>query len=187
MNLLFTDYETTGLDPNVHEIIEMGSVLCDADTLEIISEFSEKVRPLRPELASPMALAVNGYNELGWANADSLLEVLVRWEHIANQAVFVASPVTFDYGFYQAALEKTGRKSNMNYHRLDVGSMAFPLIQPYQLSLEKLCLVLGIQPEPAPHRAINGAMREYLVVKTLRMMAQEGKNIINPECFLEAA
>lgn len=185
MNLLFTDFETSGLDPDVHEILDAGLILCDIDTMEILEQVSVKVKPEHLEISpDKTALAINGYNEAEWAEAGTLDEALELIQPITANAVFIAQNVYFDYMFYRAALKKTGRKNLLHYHRLDVGSMAFPLIQPYQMSLDKLCLILGIQPEPAPHRAINGAMREYNVVCKLRDMAKKGESFITePQKF----
>lgn len=190
MNLLITDFETTGLDPLVHEIVDIGAILCDAESLDICAEFQCRVKPEHPELCSTIAAAVNGYNEKDWVNAVNLDEAFNGFRTIASQAVFTAHNVCFDYGFYTAALRKLNLKCNMNYHRLDVGSMGFPLIQPYLLSLDKIRLVLGINPEPAPHTGIQGARAEYEVLKRFREMAARGIHLIEPEIrarFMEAA
>ena len=43
--LIITDFETTGLLANVHEIIEIGAICCDAESLEILWEFETKIKP----------------------------------------------------------------------------------------------------------------------------------------------
>ena len=72
-NLAFIDTETTGLDPNKHEIIELAVVIArqvpregKGPSLEIIEECEWKIKPQRIELAEEAALRVNGYNEVDW-------------------------------------------------------------------------------------------------------------------------
>jgi DNA polymerase III alpha subunit (gram-positive type) len=187
MNLLFVDFETTGLDPEIHEIIDIGCILCDAETMEVIAELDCPVKPEHIETATPIALAVNGYKAADWKEACSLAAGYEAFQKLSIGAVFTAQNVCFDYGFHLAALKKLGLKENMNYHRLDVGSMAFPLIQPYVLSLDKLRLVLSMQPEPAPHRGIHGARAEYELVLKLRRMAEAGTKLIDSSCMLSTA
>ena len=40
--LIITDFKTTGLLTNVHEIIEIGAICCDAESLEILWEIRDE-------------------------------------------------------------------------------------------------------------------------------------------------
>ena len=42
--LVITDLETTGLDPLIHEVIDIGAVRVDQASLEIEATFSAKIR-----------------------------------------------------------------------------------------------------------------------------------------------
>ena len=68
-NIAIVDLETTGLDEQLHEIIEVGMVVVNQKTLEIIDTLDMKVRPTHPETASAKALEVNGYNEEDWIDS----------------------------------------------------------------------------------------------------------------------
>jgi oligoribonuclease (3'-5' exoribonuclease) len=67
-----TDVETKGLEPDIHEIIEIGLILVDQPSLTILDMLDVKVRPEHIERASEAALALNGYNQQEWRSAVSL-------------------------------------------------------------------------------------------------------------------
>lgn len=53
------DLETTGLLAGVHEIGELTILLHD-DKFKPLDKFTTHIKPMRPELADPQALAING-------------------------------------------------------------------------------------------------------------------------------
>ena len=65
-DLVFIDTETTGLDPSIHELIEIGFVRVKQDwngekpTFEIIEEWDQKIRPEHIKTADPTSLKING-------------------------------------------------------------------------------------------------------------------------------
>ena len=66
--LAFIDTETTGLNPDVHEIIELALIVCKqisvpgrGPKIEIIKEYEWKIKPARIDLAQEDALRINGY------------------------------------------------------------------------------------------------------------------------------
>ncbi len=69
--IAMTDLETSGDVPGVHEILEIGLVLFDPQTFEIIDSYNRKVKPERIENAVQAALDYNGYSEKDWADAVS--------------------------------------------------------------------------------------------------------------------
>ncbi|MDO8660072.1 MAG: exonuclease domain-containing protein, partial [Candidatus Parcubacteria bacterium] len=70
-NFIFIDIETTGLVVTKHEIVEIGCVVTNPD-LEIVEEFSLKIKPEHIENADPVALKINHYNEVDWEKAMTL-------------------------------------------------------------------------------------------------------------------
>ena len=169
--LAITDVETTGLDPELHEIVELGVVVVDQKTFRILSIFNTKVTPGHIETASPKALRINGYREEDWEDAWSLDTAMGRYAEETKGAVFCAHNVTFDWSFISRAFAKTRVECKMDYHRIDLLTLAWWVLRERGLkkfSLRDIAGFLGISPEPMPHRAIHGAMLAYLVLKKLK-------------------
>ncbi|MEK7587031.1 MAG: 3'-5' exonuclease [Patescibacteria group bacterium] len=163
-NLAFIDLETTGLDPMVHEIIEIGGIVARQISragrgakLEIVEEFEFKIKPEHLELAEPEALRINGYNEMEWLFAPDLKKVLETVSGKLKDSVMVAQNVTFDWSFLNQAFKKTGLKNPMHYHKLDLISLAFAKLYDNErlerFSLQALSEHFGIKNEKA-HTAL---------------------------------
>jgi DNA polymerase-3 subunit epsilon len=67
--LLFIDTETTGLDADRHEVIEVAYLLFDVSTKKILDRWSAKIIPQDLHTANPIALKINGYTEEKWKDA----------------------------------------------------------------------------------------------------------------------
>ncbi|MDE1970128.1 MAG: 3'-5' exonuclease [Patescibacteria group bacterium] len=169
--LAITDVETTGLDAHIHEIIELGLLLVDQKTLEIVDEYEAKIKPIRLDVMNPQSLEVNGYNETDWQNAPSLQSVMDIYATKTQHALFVAHNVTFDWSFIDEAFKRTGAKNRMDYHRIDLLTIAWSRVNQFhgltKLSLDALCEYFDIPKEPRPHRAINGVRNELAVLQKL--------------------
>jgi DNA polymerase III subunit epsilon len=170
--LAFIDVETTGTDPNVHEIIEIAAIIVRLkdDTLTITDQIDLKVQPKHIESADPVALRVNGYNEADWLFAVSLEEAMKSFAQKVEGAVFVAHNVIFDHAFVSAAFERTGVENTMHYHKLDTISMAFGVLHNSddmsKLSLRALCQHFEIENKDA-HSAYADAYATYELFKKL--------------------
>lgn len=183
--LAITDYETTGLDPDVHEIIEIGLVVVDQATLKMISELDLKVKPTRIETASPKALEINGYTEEDWRGACSLHEAMQQFASHVGGAMLLAHNMGFEWSFTRAAFKATGITDPMDYHRCDTLTNALESLRHSGLekfNLVKVAEFLGIEPEPMPHRAINGARQATDVYRKLREL---NRRLWNPEVLAQ--
>ena len=182
-NLVFIDLETTGLDPGVHEIIEIGGMVARqvprvsvsagvkrGAELEIIEEFEFKIKPEHLELAEPEALRINGYNDAEWLFAPDLKKVLETISSKIKDAVMVAQNVTFDWSFLNQAFKKTGIKNPMHYHKLDLISLAFAKLYDNErlqrFSLQALAEHFGIKNERA-HTALADVRATVEIYKKL--------------------
>ncbi len=170
--LAFIDIETTGLDHNSAEIIELGVVIArlkDGE-LTVIDELDLKITPKHIETAEPAALRVNGYNEADWIFAVSIEDALRTFVQKTRGAVFVAHNVTFDYGFIDANLKRYNIEHDMHYHKLDTISLAFGVLHNNddigKLSLRALCEKYEIDNKKA-HSAFADAYALYEVFKKL--------------------
>ncbi len=131
-NLAFIDVETTGLDADIHEIIELGAVIVAQNGVEkgmpsftVLSEIDLKIKPDHILNADRVALRVNGYDEAGWVFAHTLAQAMKELSVKAKDAIMVAHNVPFDLSFIEKAFKKTGIKNTMHYHKLDTISIAF--------------------------------------------------------------
>lgn len=168
-----TDTELTGLDPDIHEIIEIGLVLIDPITFDPMERYSTKVIPEHIETASPEALKINGYNEKEWHDAVPLREALEIYSDITAGGVFLAHNMAADWAFMRAGFKKTGVPDRLDYHRIDLFSTAFALLRDSKLTEFKLVMLaehLGIEEEPLPHRAMGGAECAYQIYRRLMQM-----------------
>lgn len=168
--LAITDLEMTGLDSTKHEIVEMGLVVVDQKTWEVTDTLDLKVKPDHLETADPEALVVNGYRTEDWQDAVDLKTAVEQYVAKTKNAVFCAYNITFDWAFLEAAFKKTGIKDTMDYHRIDIPSIAWAKMQgkgASQVRLSSMARYFGIPEEPKVHRAINGAMLAYEVLKRL--------------------
>lgn len=64
--LVITDLETTGLNPKVHEITEIGLIVVEQKSLNILDIFEHKIKTVHIETAIEFALKHSGYNEKDW-------------------------------------------------------------------------------------------------------------------------
>jgi DNA polymerase III alpha subunit (gram-positive type) len=170
-NISMIDVETTGLDSQKHEIIEIGLVVFESESpFKVLNTFNTKVKPEHPETGSSMAFQVNGYTEKEWADAPSLYSALGEMEEMCKGSTMLAYNVSFDWSFLQEAYKKTKQRSPFDYHRLDLFTVAWMNIPHEEIAnwkLKTVCEKLGIAPEPEIHRAINGAKAGYDVYRSI--------------------
>ena len=168
-NISIIDVETTGLDAQKHEIIEIGLVVFESESpFKILNTFNTKVKPEHPESGSAAAFAVNGYKEEEWKDAPTLRQALGDLEEMAKGSTIMSYGICFDWSFLQEAYKKTKMRCPFDYHRLDLFTVAWMNIPHEEMSswrLSSVCEKLGIAPEPAIHRAINGATCGYDVYR----------------------
>lgn len=170
MKIALIDLETSGLDPQLHEILEIGCLVIDSDTFEIIDQYETKVRPEHIDTAHPKALEVNGYNEADWVGAETLENAIGQLSFKIKDTTMMAFNISFDWSFLQAAFRKTNTIDPMSHHRLDLLTLAWskiPRSKVSNYSLKTVCAYLHIPPEPKVHRAMNGTMAAHEVYKKL--------------------
>jgi DNA polymerase III alpha subunit (gram-positive type) len=170
MKIAITDVETTGLDSDINEIIEIGLVIFDDQTFEILDTLDVKVKPEHPEIFDPGAKQINGYDEKDWQEAMSLEQAIKIYADKTAGTMFCAHNMVFDHTFITKALNKFNLVNNFDWHMVDIFTLAWAKIPHDKMtkwSLKTICEYLEIPPEPTVHRGINGAMVEFEVYKKL--------------------
>ncbi|KKR43245.1 MAG: Exonuclease RNase T and DNA polymerase III [Parcubacteria group bacterium GW2011_GWF1_40_6] len=170
-NFAFIDIETTGLNLEKNEVIEIGCVLA-TPLLEVIEEFELKIKPEHIENADPVALKVNHYNEKDWENSYGLEEAMKIFSEKVKDCIMVGHNVAFDAGFLEYAFNKMKIMNTMHYHKLDTVSIAWAKLHREpdldHFSLRELCERFDIKNERA-HSALPDVRATYLLYK--KMMA----------------
>jgi DNA polymerase III alpha subunit (gram-positive type) len=155
-NLAFIDTETTGTDPDRHEIIELAVIIArqvprpgKGPSLEIIEECEWKIKPQHLDRAEDAALRVNGYNEVDWMFALDRKKVMEEFAKKTQSCSFVSHNLVFDYAFIQKAFEETQVENRMHYAKMDTISIAFARLydapQADKFSLRALCELLKVE------------------------------------------
>jgi|SRR3990172_4717316 len=185
--LAFIDIETTGLDMEKHEIIQLGVILVEQSwparqslgvgggkdgkpAYEILDELELKIKPERLHLADKVALKINGYNEADWALAYNLKEAMAIFSEKTKDAIMVAHNVAFDFCFLTKAFSVTGVENKMHFHKLDTISIAFAKLHLKEgvdrFSLQFLCDHFGIENKNA-HTALSDCRATFELYKKL--------------------
>lgn len=176
-NLAFIDIETTGLNPDRHEIIELAGIIVrqipqmgKGAKVEAVEEFEIKIKPEHLETAEPEALRINGYNDADWLFATDLTSAMKLVAGKTKDCVLVGLNIAFDASFLDHAFRKTGVKNEMHFHRIEVMSMAFaklydsPLAERF--SLKALAEYFKIENAKA-HTALSDIRTTFEVYKKL--------------------
>ena len=122
----FLDCEFGGLDPELHDITEIGVVMTDY-RLQELSTAEWKVRP-RPERVSDEAAKIFGYDEAVWAEAPGVRQVLTELSEMMP-ADFTIVPagqnVRMDVTFLELGYKKCGIPYPFDYHVIDLATLFY--------------------------------------------------------------
>ncbi len=142
------DLETTGLDPALDQVIEIGAVRFDADGVR--ERYEELVRPGR-QVPSEV-LALTGIDPAALALGTEPGLALERLRSFLAGRIPVAHGGGFDLSF----LRQNGAWPNEQevLDTLDVGRILLPAAASH--SLPRLAAELGLD-QPRPHRALDDA------------------------------
>lgn len=168
--LVFVDLETTGLNPDVHEITEIGCLVVSGKTFEIELVYEEKVKPVNIEKASREALEIYHYSEKKWKGAKPLKKVLEKIASIAPGGLITGWNVSFDWWFLDKAFRKFKMEPDFDHHRIDVMSIAYAKLyskkKVERLGLRKIAPYFGIS-LPETHGAMVDIRTTYEIFKKL--------------------
>lgn len=173
MRLILLDTETNGLDPFIHNVIEIAIKIVDAVTGDVIDEYESKVRLTEDEWGKSQksSLHINGFKFEMIKDAPSLdevrnsiMEFFKKNSLKRGKSVFLCQNPSFDRVFFSKVIPTSEQELRMYpYHWLDLASMFWALSLkknklPWDvgLSKNKIATHLNIEEEGIPHKAMNG-------------------------------
>jgi hypothetical protein len=174
--LFIVDVETTGLDPAIHDMIDLGVIYADLDGREL-ERFFVRIMPAHPERLDPGAARVNGFTVQRWRELGAVEEAEAARRFLAFHSevvrrhgggdgqprtwLFTAYNAWFDRSFLDALLQPNGSsiRQLFSYFQLDLPSLAWGAGAPQLLNRE-VAAALGLDDEtrnPADHTGLTGA------------------------------
>ena len=180
--LAIIDVETTGLDPQYHEMIDLGAIYTTPDGEEL-GRFFVRIHPTYPARASSVARSINGYDEERWERLGALPPdqafdqfMVFHEQHAADRRfLLTAYNASFDRNFLQAFLQRHNQAfSNLYaYFVLDLPSMAWGLGVD-ALGGAEVAEAFGLPPEtsdPMKHTGLSGAEWNLALYRAMRARA----------------
>jgi DNA polymerase III epsilon subunit-like protein len=160
MHMIFLDTETTGLDPDVHEVWEIAYARIDGDV-------HTATVPHFGFTADPQALAMNGYHDNAIPSAPPDFDAEVIRELSGN--ILVCANPPFDRAF----LRRRWGFEPWHYRSIDVESMAYSVLhyeQPKGMKdIAEDLRGLGYQIAQPGHRAWSDVVALRDCYKALRV------------------
>lgn len=126
-DLLLIDLESTGLDVDRHEIIQIAAVLLDRKTLKEKEVFSSFVKPSAWQWRDRKSMTVNKISFDRVKDAPVLKLVLQQFNKLFNPKEVILSYYggPLDMDFLRVAYKKARIKWQFNYHYLNLWSVFY--------------------------------------------------------------
>ena len=146
----FIDTETTGLDPKVHEIIEIAYIV-ESPEGELLASFETKFKPQNLDVADPKALEINGYDHHPeeWESAPVLdrQHAEVMYDALKD-CIMVGHNPGFDVAFLREGMKRAGMDVPWYFgkHIIDTVTLAYVQLVPCglkYLSMDAIRRFLG--------------------------------------------
>ncbi len=167
----FLDCEFGGLDPELHDLTEVGVIVTDYRLVEL-AEAEWRVKA-RPERITPAAAAIFGYDEKLWAVAPPVRQVLEEVVAMLPKGMTVVPAgqnVRMDVLFLERAFRNCKIEYPFDYHVIDLATLfySWSLVAGETvpaLSLRQAAVTAGLLDGSTPHRALADAR---LTLETFR-------------------
>lgn len=155
MNRAFLDVETTGLNPDVHEIIEVAIIFDDREN------YHRFIRPKRIDLADPVALRINRFDQRAKEWNDSITHEQLAFDLacLLNNRIIIGHNPFFDMSFIEELLAQHGERLQSRSVIIDTITLAHEHLAPCgikRLSLDSIRSFLGWSTEQS-HTALKDA------------------------------
>ncbi len=167
----FLDCEFGGLDPELHDITEIGVILTDYRLVECATR-EWKVRA-RPDRITPEAAEMSGYDPVLWESAVSVRQALTELSEMlprGMKTVPAGQNVRMDVQFLERAFKNCEIPNPFDYHVIDLASLYYvwSLVNGEEasaLSLRQAATTAGLVEGAVAHRALADAR---LTLETFR-------------------
>lgn len=177
-DLLLVDLETTGLDSDRHEIIQIAAVLLDKKTLKEKKVFSSYIRPRNWKRRDLASMKVNKISLSQVKNAPGLKEVLKKFKRIFGKNIILSYYVgVLDINFLLESFTKSRLLYPFDYHTFNIWGLFFSfLAKKNQLKskkdfagfgLESLIKYFKIKPKGNLHNALTDARVEAEILRKI--------------------
>jgi DNA polymerase III epsilon subunit-like protein len=159
----FLDCEFGGLDPQLHDITEVGMIVTDYRLAEL-GEGEWKISA-RADRISEEAARISGYDPEAWKGAPGIREVLTAIADLmpAGKTVVPAGQnVRMDVQFLELAYKNCGIPYPFDYHVIDLATLfySWSLVAGETvpaLSLRQAAVTAGLTEGQVAHRAMADA------------------------------
>ncbi|MDO5717102.1 MAG: PolC-type DNA polymerase III, partial [Tissierellia bacterium] len=165
------DIESTGLDPHLDEVIEIGAVKIKEG--QIVDTFSQLYKATKP--LSPFITNLTKITDDMIKNESYFMDSIEEFSNFIGDAVLVAHNADFDIGFLkQKFKQKNKRLSNAYLDTLKLSRYVLTDLKRFRLNL--VCERLGI-PLDQHHRAIFDAKATAQVFLELTKLLKKNGEI----------
>ena len=185
-DIIVIDFETNGLDRVTSEFHELGSVLIDGKTFEIIDEFETQVKIYHPERSSKQAFSLS----------DITLDMVMQRNKTCEEGIkefhehyfgnnkrdiksvhFASWNITFDWMFMLRGYRKVGMNDvlyEFDHHQIDLWTM-YDIYRKllgktdYLYGVQQALRELGFEKEANSysHRALDDCKKEAMVLQSV--------------------
>lgn len=174
MILTVLDTETTGLDADIHEIIQIATisyvVSADGDRY-VTRKYEKKINPERLHTASEKALEINGFTLEEWKGSPNALEVMPEIKDIVEKSdILVGQNLIFDLNFINEICHRNNIEPPSFPPYIDTKSIADRLVRAHWLQrsgMDYLVEHYKVQVEGRAHTALVDCERTMLVFDEL--------------------
>lgn len=181
---IFLDTETNGLNPKIHEVLEIALQIVDLLNGKKKASFQTIVKLSKEkwDQSDKESLRVNGFS---WEEvsqgmslsqtSEEIVNLFSSWDIRRKKAVFICQNPSFDRSFF-AHLVDPDKQEHLQwpYHWLDLASMYWAIAMTHSkqgksplpweggYSKDQIAATYHLPSEAKPHRAMNGV--EHLIL-----------------------
>ena len=161
--LAFVDVETTGLNAQLHEIIEISIIkVCP---IHGTTNYTSKIKPVYIEHAENKALEINGYNPKDWRQAPDAEMVMSKVSDMLAGCILVGHNISFDEEFIFETCFRHGIKTRYDRRMIDTVTLALEHLHNLEsVSMDSIREYFGWVPG---HRARIDVLQTYMLYKKL--------------------